>query len=456
MIDDLRALCVREDFEEVALHIDDGVSGAIRDRPGFMDWVADAREDRADVLLAYHVDRMTREGLPVAAMLLDVVEGKDPATGRVVHRPVRLKDAKGLDSNDGDGFRMIFVIRAEIARAERDRMRDRSSARARRLRLAGRFAGGPVPTGYRIERLPDDSGTVLALEDTEAEALRECARRLLAGDSQWDVVRWMNREGTPPRRGKEWQTGNLAETLRSNHLLGWVTVDGEVVRDEEGRAFAPFPAVLDFGTAQAVREILKPNPVARPRGRRPSRLLSGVVRCGGCWRPMNVAPKGGSVEYRCQTYSTGQECPQRVTVSAPRLEEYVEREYLDGFGHLAQFRLESVVSADTELAEVEDAIAATMRELGRAATAETFARLQRQQARRDELAALPRDVRVIRVPTGLTQAEAWAAGDVHDRRRMLLDAIDVLSIGRGRRGPQGLDPSRVTLVWREGDLDPDD
>lgn len=457
MVNDLRALCTREGFEEGALHIDDGVSGSVRDRPGFVAWLDDARHGRADVLLAWHVDRMTREGLPVAAAILNVVEGKDPITGKPAHPPVRLMDFHGLDSNDGESFYMRFVLQAEIARAERERMRARARARDRRLREAGRWPGGPVPSGYRPEPREDGRGWVLVVEETEAAALREAADRIIAGQSLWGVTRWMNSEGAPPRRGEQWSSRSLARCLGSNHLLGWVTIDGEVSRDEDGKAVAAFPPVLDLATAQAVRLTLTTDRAPVTVGRRPTRLLARLATCSGCFAPLTLTHlNSGVVKYRCGKPATGRVCPRPVIVSAPRFEEYVTKEYLDGFGHLPQTKPTARVLDDGELARVEEAITATLRELGTAGTTEALTRLQRLQAERDALSAMPKVTEVEMVPTGRTQAEAWAAGDVHERRAMLADAIEVLSVGPGVPGRKGLDPRRVTLVWREGDPDPAD
>lgn len=62
MIKELRELCAREGLREVALHVDNGLSGGFRDRAEFQAWLSDARQQRADVLATFHVDRLTREG----------------------------------------------------------------------------------------------------------------------------------------------------------------------------------------------------------------------------------------------------------------------------------------------------------------------------------------------------------------------------------------------------------
>jgi hypothetical protein len=112
MIADCRAVADREGLDVIAVHVDDGISGAVRNRPAFLAWLADVREGRADTLISWHADRMTREGVNVAAMILDVVEGKDDVTGKVIRPAVRLLDTKGLDSQgDEDPHRSPSVPR---------------------------------------------------------------------------------------------------------------------------------------------------------------------------------------------------------------------------------------------------------------------------------------------------------------------------------------------------------
>ena len=58
------------------------------------------------------------------------------------------------------------------------------------------------------------------------------------------------------------------------------------------------------------------------------------------------------------------------------------------------------------------------RRLG-AATVEAFERLQALQARRDEIAARPRERRVELRPTGQTYRQAWAHSDTDARRALI-------------------------------------
>ncbi|MGW3789668.1 recombinase family protein [Micromonospora arida] len=460
MVADLRTLCTREGFQEVALHIDDGVSGSVRDRPGFMKWLDDGRKGRAEVLLAWHVDRMTREGLPVAAAILDVVEGQDPATGRPAHKPVRLMDFHGLDSNNGSAFRLQFVLQAEQARAERERTVARNRATAGRLRRAGRWAGGRPPFGYVAVPHPDGAGKALSINQDEAAIVQEAADMVLAGHNSARVARWLNEQGYQTRYGKMWWRTTVEQMLTGTAILGAVTVDGEAVRDAEGRLFQPYPGIIDLPTSLALRAAFAPKSEAPPpKGRAPARLLSGIITCGTCGSRLKVAHKGpgtGTI-YRCEAQSNGIPCARQVNISAERAEEHVTREFLDGFGWLPMTRERVTVSGSGDLAAVDDQIAATLVELGTAAKPETFARLQTLQAQRSELEQVPQETRIERVLTGRTLREEWEARTVEGRRELLEGAIELLEAGPGKsHGRRGFNPSRLQIIWAEGEHDPDD
>src|SRR4051794_29233640 len=289
MMADCERLAEEHGLRVVARHIDDGISGAVRNRPGFVAWLNDARECRVDHLIAWHVDRMTREGINVAGQILDTVEGKDPETGRQVRRPVRLLDTKGLDSaGDETSFRFQFVIKAEVARAERERMRDRARAARRRAILAGRWAGGgQVPIGFRVVDNPDGPGKILDLDPTEAAFVREAAERVLAGENLSSVGRWANGPlGVPPRKATRWTRRTLLQVLTGAPIQGKVVtiVEGKAVQvvDEDGEPVT-IPAILSPDEAAAVRAKLAVGaPDARKGGRHPSRLLSGLLLCSGC------------------------------------------------------------------------------------------------------------------------------------------------------------------------------
>ena len=450
MISDMRELCSRLGFEEVALRVDDGLSGGYRDRPGFKAWLNDARTGRCDVLVTYHTDRMTREGLNVAAQILDVVEGKDPKTGRVTHPPVRLVDCNGLDSEHGDAFRFRFVIQAEVGRAERERISARQRARDRRLRHRGRWTGGPVPYGYRPAPNPDGAGYVLEIVPEESKVIHDAADWVLAGDPLNRIVRRLNHAGIKPRKANGWSRATLRGILTSEAVMGRLTYRGKPVRDSEGNIMQPWPAILTPDKVSALRAALAPKTAPIATGRKPARLLSGLLCCHSCGRRLAVTTERGRPGYRCPSWSGGGLCERPVKVSAVPIEEYVTDRYLSAVGHMPFYIERTEVTGLAELAAVEEDIRAALEDMARSADADTFQRLSALQKRRDELAAQELDSRTVMVPTGRTEAEWWADAMTDDRRDRLANALDVpLVVRPGRRGRRGFDPTRLDWRWAD-------
>lgn len=416
------------------VHVDNGQSGAIRDRPEFVAWLDDVRECRASVMIPWHTDRLTREGVNAAALILDAQEGKDPTTGAVIRTPARLVDCAGLDSDDREGFRFRFVIGAEVARAERERIKARNLATRERLLAAGRWPGGKVPLGLRAVPAPDGRGKVLEAAPAEAEAMRDCLIGLQRGESLGATVRRWNRgDGPRPRAAAAWSVTTLRQALTSDAARRLLWSPGEWrALEEELQA----RATTGLNT-----------------GRTPAHLLSGLATCSGCLRDLHAGRRGGrhaaqSTIYRCDRRDGT--CPTPgISISARQLDVAVTAWFLDRWGRLP-YSVERVLMLGAD----ERALAATAElealEAFQAdpslANADEY---RLAKGRREALDnAAPEAERVL-VPTGRTYAQEWEAADVHGRRAMLRDVVGRVLVFPGRAGARELDPERFRIEPRE-------
>lgn len=425
MLDDLRVLADREGLTVVAEHVDDGKSGAIRNRPQFVAWLDDARECRASTLIGWHVDRLTREGINCAALILDATEGKDPETGEVVRSPARLLDNGGLDSaGDSTAFRFNFAIKAEVARAERERMVARTTAMHARARAAGRWTLGQAPYGWRIVQA-ETGGAILEPDDDEGEIVRESAERLLTEASAASVTRWLNNEGVQTRRGARWSTTTLRQVMLN-----------ERTRDILGPAKHAAVARL-YGSRVGLRP---------PGGRPLARLLSGLLTCHSCEHPLAVGMSRTRPVYKCMSRSRGRECLAPVAIDAQQSDDHMQAMFLALYGDVRGLIERVEVQGADDLAAADDEHALALEALRHDATAHNFERLRTAQERIEQLRAAPAQTVRRRIRSGRTVREEWAASpDVADRRAKLSAYVAFIEVGPS--GGSFFDPRRLAPEW---------
>jgi site-specific DNA recombinase len=474
MEQDCRDLCTRLGLDVYAVRVDDGISGAVRDRPAFRSWLDDGRTGAVDALVSWSGDRLTREGVNAAALVLDVIEGKDPDTGALVRSPIRFLSADdGLDSSgDPTAFRFSFVIKAEVARAERERIVARNRANQRRLRAeVGRFRGGERPYGYATAPR-EGGGLTLVLDPDESAIVRDLAARVLAGESLYSLARSLTAQGVPTRRGGPWRIQTLQSVLTGPHTLGQVRHRGQVLRDENGLPLRFFEPILDDDKHAALCAVIRPpstkrhvtdtpTPARRTAGRsaKVTRLLSNLVEsecCGGVMYAIKPSPAKPRALYRQPHGGTAAECRRQVSVNAEPLDEHVEREFLRRFGRFAEVRPVHAADERADLAAVEreiQSIALALAEPG-ADLPTLTGQLASLHERRATLAARPDSGAPRMEPTGRTIGQAWAEGTVQTRNALLAlfltGPIAVAPVGHAR-SVKTLDLSRVAIPWRGAD-----
>jgi DNA invertase Pin-like site-specific DNA recombinase len=411
------------------VHVDDGKSGSLRDRPEFLAWLDEGTSGRAQVLIAPHTDRITRGGITGAAKVLEVVEGIAPGQKA---GPVRLICLDGLDSEDRASFDMRFGLQAVLGKAELTRMRERAQAARKSLAEQGRYVGGAPPIGTRVVLRENAAGKLVKYlegDEDEIDWLSEAAGRLLAGETGRSVVRWLNKSGHLTRRGGEWRLPALRVTLLSEATKQYV---------------------LDPATRRAVERLYASNPRHNPGGKggRPQKwlLAGGNGLCGSCKRPLTTS-RG---RYVCSARSAGLTCSHMVTIPAEPVDRFLEAEYLRKWGDLRWFEERAEVTNAADLAEAVDAFELAKEAMLADPSPEAVETYRATQQALAEAESQPQTTRTYVVATDWTFAERWADAEPHERANDLHEMLaePVVIMPAAKRGGR-VDLARVDVTWMD-------
>jgi DNA invertase Pin-like site-specific DNA recombinase len=263
-------------WEVVAIEADISISAySGKTRPAWQRVLERVRNGEVDVIVAWHIDRITRSMLELENLIvLSEAHGIGVAT------------ATGDIDLTTDVGRMVARILAAVARAEVER----KGARQRLANEQRAKAGTPHATG-RAFGYANDRVTVVA---EEAQAIRQAAKQVLAGTSLSAIVRDWTARGLLSYRGS-WTHRGVRQLLLNPRYIG--------IRVHKGVEVGPgnWEPILDKGTHLALRAFLDAPARKREgdRGPVPTTLLTGIATCSTCRGPIGANSIGKRLTYAC-------------------------------------------------------------------------------------------------------------------------------------------------------------
>jgi len=407
--------CERRGLKLIEVHEELEVKGAtpLAKRKGLLAAIEAVEAGRAEVVVAAYFDRLMRS-LTVQAELVSRVEAAGGEVLAVDVGQVTRKDAsKKLSGN----------LLGAVAEYHADMVRERSGDAQRRAVKRGVPCLANIPPGYK--RGPDGR---LVVVPEEVPVVQEAFKMRVAGHTLKEVCAYMNAHG-------------VRRTWRSTQsLLASPIVLGEI---RFGEMFNPaaHPAIVDRRTFEQVQKLIV------PRGRRAKseRLLArqGVLRCGTCGGKMSVGSRNKPIKttgehghypmYRCSPTSA---CPQRVAISAEKVEEFVNKRMRE---QLADKK--GTADAARAAREAQQELAAA--ESDRDGYAEVFGGRGDLDSAKDRLRELDEAVaaaqaRVDQLGDGasmtmtLSGGRLWDEGTLDEKRALIRARITEITVAPGR------------------------
>lgn len=441
---DCRALAETKGWHVCETFVDNDVSASSgKTRPEYVRLLAALQEGRADALVVWDIDRLTR----TPRELEDVVDLAD-------RHGVALASVGGeVDLATPQG-RLTARLKGNVARHEVEQQSRRLKRKFQERAEAGK-PHGKVAYGYQRRAVHDDAGQVVGsvelLDEAEAAVIREGARRLLAREPMRRVVVDLNARGVSTPRGGSWDSTMLRQVLLRQRNAGRRVHRGEVIGNGD------WPALLDEDTFDRLHAMLTDPARRTTRGNEVKHLLSGIARCGledcdGTMRVTNARTHGtrrAPTSYNCRKCNRVRRKKTDVdelveAVLVARLERPDGPDLLAGDPAGSREAAERVEALQARLDLAADNYAEgsiTANQMTRI-TAKLRPQLDDARARL-RLAAPSPDL--ARFSAGHVR-EAWETAAIEIKRAVISMLVDVTILPAGSGGR--FDPDSVRIDWR--------
>jgi DNA invertase Pin-like site-specific DNA recombinase len=430
---DCEGLVERLGWASGGVYVDDDVSAfSGRRRPGYEELLRDLRSGRLGAVVAWHPDRLHRSPREVE-VFIDVVNAAGARVATVQAGEYDLSTASG---------RMTARVVGAVARHESEQKSDRLRRQRVETARSGHPNGGPRPFGYESDGI--------AVRPREAAVVQEAARRVLAGESVRSVALDLNRREILTTFGNRWTVTSLRLMLLRPRYAGLRVHRGAVVGD----------AVWSGLLTRADHAELCRRLAAKPRtvpGRRS--LLSGLLRCGRCGGPMGHQVRDGNHRrYYCVPEPASRGCG-RVAIHAEPTEQHLCELMLER--HDTALLAEVVrAAAGVTLFDDEAAIRTRLGSLADlyADGAITEAEWLRARGRLEDRmiggpVARPHITAALQLGAstspGLLRI-VWQQLKVEQRRRIMLAAVETISVAPAPKSGGRFNERRLTITWRTG------
>ncbi len=433
---DARALALRRGWAVIEpAYVDNDVSASSgRQRPAYSRLLADIAAGRVDAVVVYRLDRLHRRPIELETFM-PLCEKHGVALASV---------AGDVDLATPEG-KLHARIMGSVAAHEAAMVAARQRRKHQETAEGGGSHGGPRAYGFEADGV--------TVNPHEATVIQTAARRLLDGASLRGVTLELDTVGEHGVSGKPFQAARLARILLSPRVIG--------LREHAGATYpAKWPALISEEDQIVLRSMLR-DPARSTPGRMPKHLLSGLLRCSNCGRPMkwSGASRRNRPTYACSPPPRG--CG-RMSIRADTTEQTVvgwviDRNFTGGqlADQGAPERRQPAPDPGAERARLDalaDAYArgdVTLAQMTRATAA-----IRQRIAEAEDRLATAAQLRVT-ATAGATLRERWADLSTDDRRTALASIVKAITVTPAVKHPgrPTFDPTRIHVEWPEFDGD---
>lgn len=305
-------------IESFKIYKDDGFSGKNTDRPSLKKLMDDCTNGTLDCVICYKLDRISRNVSDFSS-LISTLEKKNISFISVIEQ---------FDTGSAMGKAMMYIC-SVFSQLERETISQRITDNMYYLAENGYWLGGEPPTGFTNIRKTfiDKAGkkktySVLTPKNTEIELVKLIFDKYLELQSLSQLEKYMLSNNIKTKRNKDWAKATLSTVLKNpcyvkatKETIVYFEKQGIncfgvpddlhgilIYRRHKGKGGQKHPitdwiytisdheGIIDSPTWLKVQNLLNANSKKAPaRGCSHTALLSGLICCAICGKPMRVA-----------------------------------------------------------------------------------------------------------------------------------------------------------------------
>ena len=305
--------CDLHKLDIVEWYKDDGITGTIplEMREAGSRLLEDAKNHKFELLLIYRLDRLGRS----ARIILNAVY-------ELEQHGIKIRSmTEPFDTGDPNG-RFLLTVLAGVADLERETILERMWHGANRAARDGKWLGGIVPYGYRVneaKKLEINEDMLPGFEMSEADVISLIYRLITEQKlSTIKVSDYLNALGLPPsytkdgrqvKQGKRkvntagiWRPGRISTIVRNTTYKG-IHYYGKKSSKQRDLIPREVPAIVSEETWDKARLMMHDNQLEAMKNSKTQYLLRGLIKCGICgltYHGINYeSSKKGKAYYKC-------------------------------------------------------------------------------------------------------------------------------------------------------------
>jgi site-specific DNA recombinase len=430
------------------VYIDNDISAySGKRRPQYQRLLADIGSGVVTGVVTWHPDRLNRSPRELER-LIDLLERNNVRVASVT--------AGFFDLGTPSGRAVARTLGA-WARFESEHKSERIKAQKHQAALAGQPARG----GHRAFGFTADRRTVVP---AEAAIVRDLMRRLLAGESTSQMRASLKERGILTTQGNPWGSDGIARMLCSPRIAGWTNEPirrgtAQAANSRKFLAKGSWKPIVSRADVERARALLLDETLRAGSHRR--WLMSGIVLCGSCGRPLCSQPYDTPTRfYACWSQAGPQKRCTKIAIRGAAFEDdVVERLHGAVEGGVIKRILDSGPAAFLPTIEAARQANLRLRQLaqdrddGLIDTAEWAGRHRRITCR--SMTARAADLAREEVDLPMwnrrrrTFAARWDKCTMREKRSLVLLLTRSVVITRDiPNGVRRYEPSRVHVTWR--------